>query len=249
MKKPFLFLKIFSIFILFFQTSVYSQTNDSKKKATAPKVPPVAVNPVPKKDKRGKTELSLFGSMSLSNQQIDDKTIDGSFNYNFDELNSNSYKSGYTGGLSIDRTTKKNRHLGIVLSLNRIITGNYYLNKYPASPFVGNFTHYKADNQITTVSIAAHFKPMLASGNKHKLYLVFGPSFDYRISNFTSNSLVNNVGMSAFVNGDIGAEFDNNGYYILFTHYKYGKEILNPDIPIMLSRFEVGISIKAKDLF
>ena len=90
---------------------------------------------------------------------------------------------------------------------------------------------------------------MLANGNKHKLYLVLGPSFDYRISNFSSHSLVNNVGISAFVNGDLGAEFDNNGYYVLFTHYKLGQEIFNPDILVRLSRFEVGISIKAKDLF
>lgn len=249
MKKPFLFLKILAIFILFFQTAVYSQTNVPKKKDIAPLVTPVPVKPVTKIDQRGKTELSLFGSMSLSNQQIDDKSIDGSFNYIYDEVNSNSYKSGYTGGFSIDRTTKKNRHLGIILSLNRIITGNYYLNKYSAAPFVGNFTHYKADNQITTVSIAAHYKPMLANGNKHKLYLVLGPSFDYRISNFSSHSLVNNVGISAFVNGDLGAEFDNNGYYVLFTHYKLGQEIFNPDILVRLSRFEVGISIKAKDLF
>ena len=249
MKKPFLFLKILAIFILFFQTAVYSQTNVPKKKDIAPLVPPVAVKPVTKIDQRGKTELSLFGSMSLSNQQIDDKSIDGSFNYIYDEVNSNSYKSGYTGGFSIDRTTKKKRHFGIILSLNRIIAGNNYLNKYSVAPFVGKFTHYKADNQITTVSIAAHIKPILANGVKHKLYLILGPSFDYHISNFSSHSLVNNSGRSAFVNGDLGAEFDNNGYYILFAHYKLGQEIFNPDIPVRLSRFEVGISIKAKDLF
>lgn len=249
MKKKFLALEILSIFILFSQTDLYSQANTPKKKDSTPMITSGAIKPVPKKDKRGKTELSLFGSMSLSNQQIDDKSIDGSFNYIYDEVNSNSFKSGYTGGFSLDRTTKNNRRLGIAFSLNRIIAGNYYLNKYAVAPFIGDFTHYKADHQITTVSIAAHFKPILAKGTKHKLYLVLGPSFDYRISNFTSHSLVNSVGMSGFVNGDVGAEFDNNGYYVLFTHCKLGQDIFNPNIPVRLSRFEVGISIKAKDLF
>lgn len=246
MKKTFLLIKIISIFILFFQTIAFSQTKNPQKKDSVKLSTPATVKSVTKK---GKTELSLFGSMNLSNQQIDDKNLDGSFNYLFDEVNSNSYKSGYSGGFRIDRRTKKNRQVGMVLSINRVTAGNSYINKHTVAPFIENFTHYKADNQFTTVSLATHIKPLLAKGNKHRLYLILGPSFDYRISNFSSNSLVNNVGRSAFVNGDIGAEFDNNGYYVLFTHYKYGQEILNKDIPVRLSRIEVGISIKVKDLF
>ncbi len=249
MKKTILLLKILAIFILFFQTAVYSQSENSKKKENTILAPPVAGKSVSKKEKLGKTELSLFGSMNLSNQQIDDKSIDGSFNYIYDEANSNSFKSGYTAGFSLDRTTKKNRHFGIVFSVNRINTGNYYLNKHTVAPFIGEFTHYKADNQFTTVSIATHCKPILANGKKHKLYLILGPSFDYRISDFSNHSLVNTVGMSAFVNGDVGTEFDNNGYYVLFAHCKLGQDILNPNIPVRLGRLEVGISIKAKDLF
>jgi hypothetical protein len=245
-RKPFLLIKIIGIFILFFQTIAFSQTKNPPKKDSVKLSTPAKGKSVTKK---GKTELSLFGSMNLSNQQIDDKNINGSFNYIYDEVNSNTYKSGYSGGFRIDRITKKNRQVGLVLAINRVIAGNYYINKHTVAPFIDDFTHYKADNQFTTVSLGTHLKPLLAKGNKHKLYLVVGPSFDYRISNFSSNSLVNNVGRSAFVNGDIGAEFDNNGYYVLFTHYKYGQEILNTNIPVRLSRIEVGISIKAKDLF
>jgi len=245
-KKTFLLIKTVAIFILFFQTNAFSQSKNLPKKDSVKLTNSVKGKSLTKK---GKTELSLFGSMNLSNQQIDDKNLDGSFNYLFDEVNSNSYQSGYSGGFRIDRITKKNRQVGMVLSINRVIAGNYYINKHTVAPFFENFTHHKADNQFTTVSLATHIKPLLIKGIKHQLHLVLGPSFDYRISDYSSNSLVNSTGRTAFVNGDIGAEFDNNGYYILFTHYKYGQEIFNTNIPVRLSRIEVGISIKVKDLF
>ena len=50
-------------------------------------------------------------------------------------------------------------------------------------------------------------------------------------------------------NGDIGAEFDNQDYYVLFAHYKLGVHLFNSIVPIQLNRFEIGMSVKARDLF
>jgi hypothetical protein len=60
---------------------------------------------------------------------------------------------------------------------------------------------------------------------------------------------MNGAGNRAFLNADLGAEFDNKGYYILFAHYKLGKYLANSTVPVQLNRFEIGMSIKSKDLF
>jgi hypothetical protein len=85
--------------------------------------------------------------------------------------------------------------------------------------------------------------------NKYKFYAVFGPSFDYKISIFSNENLINRAGRKAIINGDFGAEFDNNGYYVLFAHYKLGTNLFQSVVPVQLNRFEIGMSIKAKDLF
>jgi len=85
--------------------------------------------------------------------------------------------------------------------------------------------------------------------NKYKFYAVMGPSFDYKISSISNENLINRAGNRAIINGDFGAEFDNNSYYVLFAHYKLGTNLFNSAVPVQLNRFEIGMSIKAKDLF
>jgi hypothetical protein len=85
--------------------------------------------------------------------------------------------------------------------------------------------------------------------NKYKFYAVFGPSFEYKISSISKENLINGAGNRAIINGDLGAEFDNKGYYILYAHYKLGVNMTNSSVPVQLNRFEIGMSIKAKDLF
>jgi hypothetical protein len=118
-------------------------------------------------------------------------------------------------------------------------------------PFIDDFTHFKADNVFTTLSIAAHYKKLLPVNdmNKYKFYAVIGPSFDYKISKISEENLINGAGNRAFINLDLGTEFDNKGYYILFAHYKLGNYISSSSVPVQLNRFEIGMSIKTKDLF
>ena len=196
-------------------------------------------------------ELSLFGSLDLSKQQINDNDISVPVNYLYNTVNSNTFNPGYSGGFRIDGIYKEKHRYALSFAINRIAAGNQYKNKYSLPPFIDDFTHFKADNNFTTLSIAAHYKKLLPVNdmNKYKFYAVFGPSFDYKISSISNANLLNGAGKRAIINGDLGAEFDNKGYYVLFAHYKLGVNMTSSSVPVQLNRFEIGMSIKAKDLF
>ena len=196
-------------------------------------------------------DVSLFGSLVLSKQDINDNGITAPLNYLYNTVNSNTFDPGYSGGFRIDGIYKEKHRYSLSFAVNRIAAGNYYQNKHSLSPFIDDFTHFKADNNFTTLSVAAHYKKLLPVNamNKYKFYAVFGPSFDYKISSISSENLINGAGNRAVINGDFGAEFDNKGYYVLFAHYKLGTNLFQSAVPIQLNRFEIGMSIKAKDLF
>jgi len=195
--------------------------------------------------------ISLYGSLDLSKQIINDNTITAPLNYIYNSINSNTYQGGYSGGFRIDGIYKEKHFYTLSFALNRITVGNYYKNKHTLSPFFEEFTHFKADNAFTTLSIAAHYKKLLPfnSLDKYKFYIIFGPSFDFKISRTSNENLINGAGNRAIINGDLGAEFDNKGYYVLFAHYKLCANLFQSTVPVQLNRFEIGMSIKAKDLF
>jgi len=196
-------------------------------------------------------DVSLFGSLALSKQNINDNDVTAPINYLFNTVNSNTFNSGYSGGFRIDGIYKEKHRYALSFAVNRIAAGNNYQNKHSLSPFIDDFTHFKADNNFTTINIAAHYKKLLPVNamNKYKFYAVFGPSFDYKISSISSENLVNGAGNRAIINGDLGAEFDNKSYYVLYAHYKLGTNLFQSTVPVQLNRFEIGMSIKAKDLF
>jgi len=196
-------------------------------------------------------DVSLFGSLVLSKQNINDNGVTAPINYLYNTVNSNTFNPGYSGGFRIDGIYKEKHRYSLSFAVNRIAVGNNYKNKYSLSPFIDDFTHFKADNNFTTLSIAAHYKKLLPVNamNKYKFYAVFGPSFDYKISSISNEQLINGAGNRAIINGDLGAEFDNKGYYVLYAHYKLGVNMTSSTVPVQLNRFEIGMSIKAKDLF
>jgi hypothetical protein len=196
-------------------------------------------------------DVSLFGNLVLSKQNINDNGVTAPINYLYNTVNSNTFNTGYSGGFRIDGIYKEKHRYSFSFAVNRIAVGNNYKNKYSLSPFIDDFTHFKADNNFTTINITAHYKKLLPVNamNKYKFYAVFGPSFDYKISSISSENLVNGAGNRAIINGDLGAEFDNKGYYILYAHYKLGTNLFQSTVPVQLNRFEIGMSIKAKDLF
>ena len=196
-------------------------------------------------------DVSLFGNLVLSKQNINDNAVTAPINYLYNTVNSNTYNSGFSGGFRIDGIYKEKHRYALIFGLNRIAAGSNYKNIHTLSPFIDDFTHFKADNMFTTLSIAAHYKKLLPVNdmNKYKFYAVLGPSFDYKISKISDANLINGAGNRAFINLDLGAEFDNKGYYILYGHYKFGNYISSSTVPVQLNRFEIGMSIKTKDLF
>ena len=196
-------------------------------------------------------DLYLLGSLDLSKQSIYDKEVTNPLNYLYNSVNNNTYKTGYSAGFRIDGIYKEKHPYSFIFAINRITTGNNYLNKYNSAPFLEDFTHFKADNRFTTFSIAAHYKKLLPISDmkKYKFYAVAGPSFDYKISKISTDNLVDRSSNRALINADLGTEFNNNNYYIIFAHYKLGTNLFNSAVPVQLNRFEIGMTIKAKDLF
>jgi hypothetical protein len=196
-------------------------------------------------------DLYLLGSLDLAKQTINDKGITNPLNYLYNSVNSNSFKPGYSAGIRIDGIYKEKHPYSFIFAINRITTGNKYLNKYNTAPFLEDFTHFKADNQFTTFSIAAHYKKLLPISDmkKYKFYAIAGPSFDYKISKISNDNLVDQSSNRTLINADLGAEINNNDYYIIFAHYKLGTNLLNSAVPVQLNRFEIGMTIKASDLF
>ncbi len=196
-------------------------------------------------------DLYLVGSLDLSKQNINDKGITNPFNYLYNSANSNFFQPGYSAGLRIDGIYKEKHPYSLIFAINRITTGNNYLNKYNSAPFLEDFTHFKADNQFTTISIAAHYKKLLPVNdmNKYKFYAILGPSIDYKISKISNDNLVDGSSNRTIINADFGTEFNNNDYYIIFAHYKFGTNLFNSAVPVQLNRFEIGMTIKVKDLF
>ena len=196
-------------------------------------------------------DLSLYGSLNFSKQNINDNAITAPVNYLYNNVNNNSYNTGFSGGFRMDGVYKEKKFYSLSVAVNRIVVGNYYENKYSLSPFIQDFTHFKADNAFTTLNIAFHAKVLLPVNamNKYKFYAVIGPSIDYVISSISNENLINKAGRRAIYNGDIGAEFDNKGFYVLFAHYKIGQNSTSTIVPMQLNQFQIGMSIKTKDLF
>jgi len=152
-------------------------------------------------------DVSLFGALVLSKQNINDNGITAPINYLYNTVNSNTFNSGYSGGFRIDGIYKEKHRYALSFAVNRVAAGNYYQNKHSLSPFIDDFTHFKADDKFTTLSIAAHYKKLLPVNdmNKYKFYAVFGPSFDYKISSISKQNLINGAGNRAIINSDFGA--------------------------------------------
>ena len=194
---------------------------------------------------------SLFGALTLNIQNVNDAGVYAPVNYLYNTVNNNVFKPGYSGGFRYDGASKQNNYYSLSFAVNRVSAGTFYKNKYTLAPFMEDFTHYKADNQFTTLSVAAHYKMLLPVNDmrRYKFYAVAGPSLDYKISTISAEHLINGAGNRTYINGDLGAEFDNKGYYVLYAHYKLGTNLFSSSVPTTLNRFELGMSIKVKDLF
>jgi hypothetical protein len=195
-----------------------------------------------------KNEISLYGAINFSKQRINNQLISTPFNYNL--VNEKSFKPGFVAGARIDGLYKKKYNYGFQMSLSMVNAGNYYINKARLEPFLGDFTQYKFDSQFATFNLSALYKKSIFfSTSKYKLYAVAGPGLDIRVTAFSNDQHVKNTGSRLFANGHLGIEFNDNGYYLLFLHYKHGFNVFHSPAPVQLSSFELGIAVTTKDLF
>jgi len=195
-------------------------------------------------------DVLLIGAIDFSRQIIDNNAIGTMYNYNYAVLNSNIYKPGFLAGFRVDGLYKEKHKYSFQMTLNSINAGNYYRARTRLEPILGDFTQYKVDNKFITLNTALHYKKSISVNSlKYKFYGIIGPSIDFRISQTSNDQLANKIKNNLYLNGDIGFEFNNNDYYLLFFHYKHGLNVFQEPIAIQLSGFQLGISIKAKDLF
>ena len=194
----------------------------------------------------------LLAGMNFSNQGITDAGFNSSFNYNISENTAGGFKPGYFAGFRVDGLYKDKRNYSFQVSLNKIATANNYKDAKSLPPFLGSFSNFKADDQFLNLSMAMHYKKLLAISDtsKFKFYFVLGPSLDTRLSKQSADNLVNNNYARFLLRGDVGFEFENKNFYTLFLHYKQGlTSFTKSPIKTNVNSFELGMMIKASDLF
>jgi hypothetical protein len=194
----------------------------------------------------------LLGGMSLSNQAITAAGFNSSFNYNISDNSTAGYKPGYFAGFRVDGLYKDKKNYSFQVSLNKIATANNYKDNKSLPPFLGSFSNFKADDQFLNLSIALHYKKLLAISDtsKYHFYFVLGPSLDTRLSGQSADNLVKNNYARFLLRGDLGFEFENKNFYTLFLHYKQGlTSFTKSPIKTNVNSFELGMMIKASDLF
>jgi hypothetical protein len=190
--------------------------------------------------------------MNFSNQGITDAGFNSSFNYNISENTAGGFKPGYFAGFRVDGLYHDKRNYSFQVSLNKIATANNYKDAKSLPPFLGSFSNFKADDQFLNLSMAMHYKKLLAISDtsRYLFYFVLGPSLDTRISGQSADNLVNKNYARFLLRGDVGFEFENKNFYTLFLHYKQGlTSFTKSPIKTNVNSFELGMMIKASDLF
>ena len=194
----------------------------------------------------------LLAGMNFSNQGITAAGYNSSFNYNISDNTTGGYKPGYFAGFRVDALYRDKRNYSFQVSLNKIATANNYKDAKSLPPFLGSFSNFNADDQFLNLSMAMHYKKLLAISDtsKYQFYFVLGPSLDTRLSKQSADNLVNKNYARFLLRGDIGFEFENKNFYTLFLHYKQGlTSFTKSPIKTNLNSFELGMMIKASDLF
>jgi hypothetical protein len=194
----------------------------------------------------------LYGGIGFNKQNVNEEAFASAFNYRLADVTDNVYKPGYHAGVRFDGYYKLKHKYSFALGINKIASGVRYLNAKPMDPVIGDFTNFKADNQLVTFHVAAHYKHLLpiADSAKYKFYLVGGPSIDFRMSKQSIDNQVNDNYRSVYLGANLGVEFDNNSYYTLYLHYNRNLNSLSKSpIKTNINTFNFGVLLKLKDLF
>lgn len=198
----------------------------------------------------GEMDIYLLGGMNFAKQNIRSGSFSSPFVYSVEQKN--VFKPGFMAGIRMDGKFKNKYPFALALTLNKFSTGTNYKDVKSLAPFIGSFSSFKAEDQLFTMNIAALYKQIipLKDTSKYKFYFLAGPSVDVRMSGQSLDNQVRDNYRKLFLRAQLGVEFDNNDYYTLFFHYKQGlHSITKSPINTYMNNFELGMMIKANDLF
>lgn len=199
-----------------------------------------------------KTTLSVMTGVSFSKQSIAAAGYTSNINYNISENNNNLFKPGFFGGVRIDGTFHQQHAYSLSASLQKIASGINYTSYNKMPPYIGKFSSFKGEESFVLLNLAAHYKKLIPIGDRvrYQLYVVAGPSVDVNIAGTSLDNQVSDAYKNLFFKGDAGLEFYNRSNYNLFFHYHQSVgSITGSSINTSLSNFEIGMMVKAKDLF
>ncbi len=196
--------------------------------------------------------LYFTAGMNFNKQSISTNDYSSNFIYDLNNYNKNLYKPGYFLGLRYEGNSHRNQKMIYAIGLEKVVSGSKYLDEINLSPFLKNFTAFKADDQLVVLSLSSYYKQEFPFGdiNKYKFSLIIGPSMNIRLSEQSPDNLINKNYKHIYFSGDAGIEFNNPSFYTLFVHYKLAlSSFTKAPINTYMNSVEIGTIIKASDIF
>jgi hypothetical protein len=194
--------------------------------------------------------VMLMAGMNFTKKNIRANDYTSPFIYAVEQKN--VFKPGFFGGFRVDGKYKEKHPYAVAFTLNKYVAGANYKESKPVEPFIGGFSNFKATEQSLSLNITALYKKLIPISDtaKYQFYVVAGPSLDIRLSGQGIDNKVNNNYRKMFLRAQLGVEFENKNFYTLFFHYKQGlHSITKSPIQTGFNNFDLGMLIKASDLF
>jgi hypothetical protein len=195
-------------------------------------------------------DIMLMAGINFAKQNIRANDYTSPFLYAVEQKN--VFKPGFLAGFRVDGKYKEKYPYAVAFTLNKYSAGANYKETKAVEPFIGGFSNFNAAEQSLSLNMTALYKKLIPISDtaKYKFYVVGGPSLDIRLSRQALDNQVNNNYRRMFLRAQIGVEFVNNDFYTLYFHYKQGvHSITKSSIQTGFNNFDLGILIKASDLF
>jgi hypothetical protein len=195
-------------------------------------------------------DVMLMAGMNFAKQNISANDYTSPFIYAVEQKN--VYKPGFIAGLRVDGKYKEKHPYAFAFTLNKYAAGANYKETKPVEPFLGGFSNFKAAEQSLSLNMTAMYRKLIPVSDtaRYKFYVVAGPSLDIRLSGQGLDNQVNHNYRKMFLRAHLGIEFDNNSLYTIFFHYKQSlHSVTKSPIQTSMNNFDLGMLIKANDLF
>ena len=195
-------------------------------------------------------DILLMAGMNYAKQNIRANDYTSPFIYAVEQKN--VYKPGFMFGFRVDGKYKEKHPYAVAFTLNKYAAGTNYKESKSVEPFIGSFSNFKAADQSLSLNMTALYKKIIpiTDTTKYKFYIVAGPSLDIRLSGQGLDNQVNYNYRKMFLRAHLGVEFVNDDFYTIFFHYKQGlHSVTKSPIQTGFNNFDIGLLIKASDLF